>query len=274
MYPVLFTIGNFELSSWGVAFVISVIVGLEVSLKRASRFGVKPNTVLDMSIFITIAAIVGSRFWYVVGHINKSNGYWFDIIHLFRGGDLSMIGGIVLSIPVALVYVRMKKQSFVALDVIAPTFLLGAGIQRLGGCFLSGCCFGRPTNSFLGVVFSKGAASSRFPGIPLWPTQIFASILGFTGFALALWIGRKHCFPGYTLWQVFAYYSVERFLVDQFRYYEPSQVLGQFGSFIININHPVLAGLFVLSSVLWLRGWLRRGGGARPGDCESYQGAI
>ena len=261
MYPVLFKIGSFELRSWGVAFAISVLVGIGVAVKRAPRFGVKPNTVMDLAVVTIIAAIVGSRLWYVVYHIDEFKGHWFDIVNPFQDGHigiagLSMIGGVVLAILASLVYAWMKKLSFVALgDAIAPSFLLGAGIQRLGGCFLNGCCFGRPTDSFLGVVFPpEGVAGSYFPGVPLWPTQLFASALGFAGFALVLWLARRHSFPGYTLWQVFAYYSIDRFIVDQFRYYEPSQILGTIGPLTINVNHVVLAGVFVLCAVLWLRG--------------------
>ncbi|MCK4591240.1 MAG: prolipoprotein diacylglyceryl transferase, partial [Candidatus Latescibacteria bacterium] len=148
----LLKIGSFELRSWGVAFAISVLVGIGVAVKRAPRFGVKPSTIMDLAVVIMIAAIVGSRLWYVVYHINEFKGHWFDIVNPFQDGHigiagLSMIGGVVLAILASLVYAWMKKWSFVALgDAIAPSFLLGAGIQRLGGCFLNGCCFGKPTD--------------------------------------------------------------------------------------------------------------------------------
>ena len=265
MHPVLFKIGSFELHSWGVAFVISVLMGIKIAIKRAPRFGVKPNTIMDLAVVIMIAAILGSRIWYILYHINEFKGHWFDIVNPFQNGHIgfagfSMVGGVVLVILASLVYAWMKNLSFVALgDAIAPSFLLGAGIQRLGGCFLNGCCFGRPTDSFLGVVFPpEGLAGSYFPGVPLWPTQLFASALGFAGFALVLWLGRRHSFPGYTLWQVFAYYSIDRFIVDQFRYYESPQILGKVGPLTINVNHVLLGGLFVLCVVFWLRGWLRQ----------------
>ena len=263
MHPVLFEVGSFKLYSWGVAFAISMLVGIVVSAKRAPRFGIQANTILDLSIIVIIAAFVGSRLWYVLSHIYLFKGHWLDIINPFQNGTigikgLSMTGGLVMIILASLIFARMRKVSFIALgDTIAPSFLLGAGIQRLGGCFLSGCCFGQPTNSFLGLVFPPGgAAGSRFPELPLWPTQLFASALGFAGFILILWLGRRHNFPGFTLWQVFAYYPIERFIVDQFRYYEPSQILGTIGLFTITVNHPVLAGLLVLSVALWFRGWL------------------
>ena len=262
MYPVLLRIGSFELHSWGVAFAVSLLTGIMVAVKRAPRFRVKPETVIDFTVVIIIAAIVGSRFWYVVYHINEFKGHWFDVVNPFQNGQIgiagfSMIGGVVLSILASLVYAKVKKLNFLLLgDVIAPSFLLGAGIQRLGGCFLNGCCFGRPTESFLGVVFPpEGVAGSYFSDIPLWPTQLFASALGFVGFLFVLWFSRKYCFPGYTLWQVFAFYSIDRFTVDQFRYYETYQILGKVGPLTINVNHVVLLVLLIFCVFFWLKGW-------------------
>ena len=265
MYPVLFKIGNFEIHSWGVAFAISVLVGLWVAVRRAPRFGVKPDHIMDLAVVIIISAILGSRLWYVIYHIEEFRGHWIDTVNPFQNGTigiagLSMVGGVVLAILSSLVYVWVKKLSFTALgDAMAPSFLLGVGIQRLGGCFLNGCCFGRPTQSFLGVVFPlKSVAGSIFSRQTLWPVQLFASALGFAGFALIFWLGRRYKFSGFTIWGVFAYYSVTRFIVDQFRYYEPHQVLGKIGPLTINVNHLLLGVLFILCAILWFRGWAKQ----------------
>ncbi len=265
MYPVLFKIGSFEIHSWGVAFAITVLMGLWVAVKRASRFGMKSDHIMDLIVVIIISAIVGSHLWYVFYHTEEFRGHWIDTVNPFQNGyigimGLSMVGGIVLAILASLVYVWVKKSSFTALgDAIAPSFLLGVGIQRLGGCFLNGCCFGRPTHSFLGVVFPlRSVADSVFPGQSLWPAQLFASALGFAGFVLTLWLGRSHHFSGFTLWLVFGYYAVARFIVDQFRYYESPQILGQIGPLTINVNHVLLGVLFILCAVLWFRGWIKQ----------------
>ncbi|OYD14470.1 prolipoprotein diacylglyceryl transferase [candidate division WOR-3 bacterium JGI_Cruoil_03_51_56] len=262
MHPVLFKIGSFELHSWGVAAVISFLLGISVALRRAPRFKVKPDTIMDLAVIVMISAIVGSRIWYVVYHLDEFRGHWFDTINPFQHGQigiagLSMVGGVVLAIIASVAYTRIKKLSFLRIaDAVAPSFLLGAGIQRLGGCFLNGCCFGRPTNSFLGMVFpAEGVAGTYFPGVHIWPTQLFASALGFAGFALIIWLGRRHSFPGYTFWQVFAYYSLDRIFVDQFRYYEPHQILWTPGPLTINVNDIVLAMLFIICIVFWFRGW-------------------
>ena len=265
MFPVLIKIGNFELRSYGVALAVSMIIGILISTKRAQRFKIAPEIIMDFAVVIMIASIVGSRLWYVVYHLNEFKGHWFNVINPFQNGTigiggLSMVGGIVLAIISALTYARIKKLNFLTLsDIIAPAFLLGSGIVRVGGCYLNGCCFGRPTDSFLGVVFPpEGVAGAYFPGVHLWPAQLFASALGFIGFALVLWLDRRHSFVGFTFWMVFLYYSIDRFIVDQFRYYESPQVLAVFGPITINANHLLLLGLFVVSSFFLIRGWLNQ----------------
>ena len=262
MLPVLFKIGNFELRSYGLALAISVALGVWFSMKRSPRFGIKKEIILDFTVVIMIAAILGSRLWYVVYHVDEFKGHWFNTINPFQNGTigiagLSMVGGIVLAIVAALAYAKMKKLNFIKLgDTIAPAFLLGAGIVRLGGCFLNGCCFGRPTDSPIGIIFPpEGVAGSYFPGVHLWPTQLFASALGFIGFALVLWLERKQKFSGFTFWVVFFYYSIDRFIVDQFRYYEAPQVLATLGPVTINANHLLLIGLFIVSGLFLIKGW-------------------
>lgn len=262
MCPVLFKIGAFELRSYGLALTISVALGIWIAMKRAPRFGIKKEMILDFAAIIMIAAIIGSRFWYVVYHINEFRGHWLDTINPFQNGTigiagLSMVGGVVLAIISALVYAKINKLNFLNLgDSIAPVFLLGEGIVRLGGCFLNGCCFGRPTDSFAGMVFPpESVAGSIFPHTHLWPAQLFASALGFIGFVLVLWLGRKPNFSGFTFWLVFFYYSIDRFMVDQFRSYETPQVLATLGPITINANHLLLLALFVVSGYFLIRGW-------------------
>lgn len=265
MYPVLFKIGNFELHSWGVAFAVTFLTGIAVAVKRASRFNISRSIIFDLSVVVMISALVGSRLWYVVFHINEFKENWFDVINPFQDdyfgiAGLSMVGGIVLALLASVVYTYIKKVDFIALgDSVAPSFLLGAGIQRLGGCFLNGCCFGRPTDSWMGIVFPpEGVAGSYFPGTPLWPTQLFASALGFIGFLLIIWLDRGRKFPGYALYVVFFYYSIDRFIVDQFRYYEAEQILGTLGPFTFNVNHILLLGVMVWCIFFWFKGWRKQ----------------
>ncbi len=50
----------------------------------------------------------------------------------------------------------------------------------------------------------------------------------------------------------------DRFIVDQFRYYESEQILGTIGPLTINVNHVLLAAVFAFFLALWLRGWYQQ----------------
>ncbi|MFO7891045.1 MAG: prolipoprotein diacylglyceryl transferase [bacterium] len=265
MYPVIFRIGGFELHSWGLCFAITFLTGMLVAIKRSSRFNINSSIILDFSLVVIISALIGSRLWYVVFHLDRFRDSWLDVINPFQKGHLgiaglSMVGGVVFALVASYVYVKIKKIDFIALaDTIAPCFLLGIGMQRLGGCFLNGCCFGSPTDSWMGIVFPPDSvAGLYFPGVPLWPAQLFASALGFIGFFLILWLERWRKFSGYTFFLVFIYYSIDRVIVDQFRYYEPKQILGHLGPLTFNVNHILLLGVLVYCLFFGFRGWRKQ----------------
>jgi len=264
MHPILFKIGSFELHTWGASFAVCILVGTWIAMKRAKKFNLDQAAILDMTLVIVIASVVGSRFWYVVFHLDEFRGHWFDIINPVHDGyfgiaGLSMMGGVAFAVLAALGFALIKKIDFRVLgDAVAPCFLLGAGLQRLFGCHLNGCCFGSPTDSPLGIVFPPGSvAGSVFPGVPLWPAQLFAAALGIIGFILILLLDRKHSFAGYTMWLVLAYYALDRFIVDQFRYYEEAQILYQGGGITINVNHFILFALFAVSAGFWINGRIK-----------------
>ena len=86
-------------------------------------------------------------------------------------------------------YAKLKKLSYLAyLDTLIPFVALAQGFGRIG-CFLAGCCYGRETDSFLGVIFPYGSIAPS--GIKLLPTQLFSSAGDFLLFlGLLLLAGR------------------------------------------------------------------------------------
>jgi phosphatidylglycerol:prolipoprotein diacylglycerol transferase len=258
MHPILFTIGEFEVWSYPVFYSIAVIAMFWVAVVRAPRFHVKHDTILNSGIVAGVGMLFGSQAWYVILHRRQFAEHWLAALNPFsfdRAGTASA-GGVILAVLAVWLYARFAQQRFLSIvDAVVPGFLLAVAIARTGGCFLAGCCFGKPTDSVLGVVFPPEGHLSPFPlGTPLWPTQVFYGLLGLVGFFLVLRLERRFRFHGATFALVAAYYAVGRFLVEQFRYYPASQVLGTLGPLTITANHPLLGGLLVLSAVVWLRG--------------------
>jgi phosphatidylglycerol:prolipoprotein diacylglycerol transferase len=231
MYPEpLKFIGITFIRSYGLLLAISFLLGVYLSMRRATKAGLNQNTVVDLAFIVLVAALVGSRFFYVIYHTEEFSNNLLDIINPFHSGyvgiaGLSMMGGVVLSVLAAFGFLFVKRmRPWPIFDVMMPMFALGIGITRIG-CFLNGCCFGLPTHSHFGVVFpSDSLAGFVFPDTPLIPTQLYEAVAGFAVFFVVLWTERFKRFDGHSFWITLGLYGAWRFYIDFFRYYEDSMV--------------------------------------------------
>lgn len=255
MYPILLTLGGFTLSSYNFFLTSSFIVMFGCALRRAGRFGVPREVMLNVSLLAGVSMWIGSGAWYRVLHAAQFAGQPARLFNVFSGG-LASVGGVGLGVLVLSVYLTLARRDLRALfDAGAPGFLLSSAIGRVG-CFLGGCCYGTPTDSLCGVVYPAAwyPASPYSGGTALWPAPLFAAGIELCGFGGILWLERRHYAPGATfLWSVL-YYLGDRFLVEQVRYYPPEQILAAIGPLIINDNHPLLFVLAIFAVILWRRG--------------------
>ena len=61
MYPELFSIGPITIYSYGVLLAASYLFGLWLAMRRARQWGLDPSRVLDLGIYIIIAALIGAK---------------------------------------------------------------------------------------------------------------------------------------------------------------------------------------------------------------------
>ncbi len=249
MFPELFRIGNFALRSYGLLLAIAFLTATILAIRRAKKLGVDGKIIENLSTIVIIASIVGSRLFYVIFHIEEFRGHWLDIISPYQSdgscglAGLSMMGGVVLAIFACLVYIARKQLNFYKLaDIVAPAMALGFGIARIG-CFLNGCCFGRPICPNLGMVFPPNSpAGATFTGIAICPTQLFHSFSNLLIFGILLAVERKVKVTKGSLFGLFlALYAVQRVIVDHFRYYEPNAIV-----FKIGASHFTYSGLLAV----------------------------
>ena len=266
MHPDLFQIGPIHIKAYGLALAISFFVGVWLAAARAKKQNLNSQVVIDLSFIVLVAALAGSRLFYVVYHTEEFAGHWLDAINPFQSSGevgiagLSMMGGVILAIVAIMMYFIIRRTyPWPVVDIMAPSFLLGLGITRIG-CFFNGCCFGLPTKTGLGIIFpGDSMAGWVFPRIPLWPTQLLESAAGFVMFGTALLLEKKKSFHGYTFWIVIMMYSVWRFAIDFMRYYEDSMVLFSIGNVGISRNQFLSLSLFGIALV-WFVVFKRRYG--------------
>jgi len=257
MYPVLFKIWRLEIHSYGLMLALSFLLGVFWSMSRAQKRNIKKDDVMDVFLFVVVSAIIGARLMYVLTHLSEFRGRWLDTFNPFpsTGGvgieGLTMLGGVLLALATIIIYCRIKKIPLLRLwDVIAPVFGLGIFLTRIG-CFLNGCCFGKPCDLPWGVVFPVvSPAGYLFQGVHIHPTQLYSSLYGLLIMVVILLLDRKPRFDGFLASIFFMMYGISRFLMDFVRYYESSvqfNILGIYLTFNQGISFLMfLFGLFLL----------------------------
>jgi len=127
----------------------------------------------------------------------------FFLFKIWEGG-LVFYGGLIASVLVAIWFLKKYRISFWKYaDFFAPALALGHAIGRQG-CFLAGCCYGRPllVSAWFSVTFPTNINSLAPAGIPLYSTQLMESLGEFLIFLGLAWGLRRKKFDG----QIFILY--------------------------------------------------------------------
>lgn len=241
MLPILLEIGPFPIHSYGLMIAIGFLTALFFIQRDAKAAGFDPKAFSDLSFYAFFIGIIGARLAHIV--MFPYSYSWSDPIGwiaIWRGG-LVFQGGPLLAMIFVFYYLRRQKISFwAACDIMFPYLALAHGFGRMG-CFLNGCCYGKPTSvpwaiparrvpwdttlpptgssAYLDHLhrYSDIAADAHWSHA-IHPTQLY-SFLGLLLICLTLLYLRKHWHPfsGFTLPIYFVVYGFFRFLVEFFR---------------------------------------------------------
>jgi phosphatidylglycerol:prolipoprotein diacylglycerol transferase len=261
MHPVLFRLGTIPVNTYGLALAVSFLLGLHLGSRRAARIGIDPGQISNLAVIVMIAAIAGSRFFYVITHWSEFSANWLDVFAIWRGlYGLSMLGGVVLALVAGFGYIAWKRWPVWRLaDAVIPAFALGIFITRIG-CFWNGCCFGRETSSILGVSFPEGSLPwSVFGEAHIHPTQLYSAAAGLFMLLVLLALDRRRPYPGFQFCLFMGLYGVTRFGLEEYRYFDhaPDLLLG-YSRFAARpgITDNQLISLLMLVAALLLGAWL------------------
>lgn len=220
MFPKLFELGPLTVYSYGVLLAAAYLGGLQFALVRAKQRGLDAARIMDLGIYIIVSALVGAKLLLVIVDFNHFVENPGDILSLVRSGGV-FYGGLLLAVAVGLWYVRKHKlPTWQVGDVVAPGIAFGHVVGRLG-CFLAGCCYGRPTDLPWGVMFTNPLAAENVGtplGIHLHPTQLYEAGAELVILILLLaFEGKGRPFPGRTFWGYMLVYGISRFIIEMFR---------------------------------------------------------
>ncbi|MCL1910000.1 MAG: prolipoprotein diacylglyceryl transferase [Kiritimatiellaeota bacterium] len=223
MFPTLVEFGFLKIHSYGLCMALGLLcaVNLVAWLARREEVDGMGDEGFASNMFLALAAssIIGARAAYVMEH--WSSTYAQNPISAFKPGDggLMFYGGFLLSFATVLVFAHVKKIKIPPLlDILATALPLGHAFGRLG-CFLSGCCFGRPTDAWYGVVYPVDShAHLYFGGCPVIPSQLVESGLNLIVFAMLITISlRVKTRPGIRTGIYMMCYAILRSFVETLR---------------------------------------------------------
>lgn len=215
MFPDLFSIGPFTFHTYGLLVAIGFFVGLVVTVRIAKSEGIGSQQVIDMGFLMILSGIIFSRVTYVLMNISYYRIQPMDIFKIWQGG-LVFFGGIIGFILIMVWYSKRHHLSLWKLgDIWAPAAAIGQSIGRIG-CFMAGCCYGKPTDLKWGVVFTHPESLAPL-NVPLHPTQIYSSISGFLIFLILILLHTKKKFDGQVLLWFLILHSTARLVIERFR---------------------------------------------------------
>lgn len=218
MHPDLFSIGPLTVHSYGVLMAIGVLAGVTLARLRAARCGEDPQAIVDLGVFVFAMGLVGAR----LAHVLLDLPYYLEdpvrILKVWEGG-LAFYGGLALAVPAGVIFIKRRGMSVArTADIIIPGVSLGHAFGRIG-CFLNGCCYGKPCDLPWAVSFHSqlSPANAEMGPIPLHPTQLYSSAGLFALTAVLLLADRHKTRDGQLLWLYLIGYGTLRFVVEFFR---------------------------------------------------------
>jgi phosphatidylglycerol:prolipoprotein diacylglycerol transferase len=244
MYPVLFRIGSFEVTSFGVMVAVAALVGLWLFRRELQRSGL-PAAAADAGIVGVIAGLVGAKLLWTVEHAAEAPLTEL----LFSRGGLSWYGGLIGGVGAGLAYIVLRGWAVVPILAAAtPALAFGHLIGRIG-CFLVGDDYGQPTDLPWGVAFPEGLPPTT---VHVHPTQLYEALgLGVLGWLLIRW--RREGVPdAAVLGRYLVGAGALRFVIEFIRVNERI-------AFGLSVAHLVSIAVVILGvSLLLLNGRARR----------------
>ncbi|MFA5204449.1 MAG: prolipoprotein diacylglyceryl transferase [Lentisphaeria bacterium] len=221
--PVAFHLGGLAIRWYGVCFALAFLAGYLALVLRAPRYGLTGERAGDLALTAMVGGVLGARVWYVVQNWdNTFAGAPLEIFRIDHGG-LVFYGGFLMALAALAVMCRRWRLPFAAAgDLFAPALPLAHALGRLG-CFLNGCCFGRPWHGACAVTYPAAgdvhAVQLRLgvPGVtdagplPVFPIQLVEAGANVALAAALLLIERRTSRRGLLFPVYLACYALIRF---------------------------------------------------------------
>src|ERR1700754_440872 len=212
MRRILFSWRGFNIYSYPAMLYVGLLAGVFAGAWVEQRSGMSADRFAIAITVLLIPALAGSRLYFV---LTRWDVYRHDPARIWRRteGGMAMYGGFILALPPSIPLLRLFGLPFAGFwDAAALTILLGMAFTRIG-CFLNGCCGGRPSDAWFAIVLPDhhGIWRRRIP------TQLMEMAFALLLFGAALALRNVAPFPGAIFCLVLAGYAAGRWVLESLR---------------------------------------------------------
>ena len=215
MHPILFELGPITIYAYGFCIAVGALLGFSYMTWQGKKiYGLTFDQCNTLFIWLVLAGVVGGKFFMI---FEAPSFYFAHPMSLISGSGFVFYGSLLFAIPVMLWFFRKNKiPTLGMLDVMAAVTCIVHGFGRIG-CFLAGCCYGKPTLSTFGVVFTDPVCQAEPKNTPLYPTQLFEAGLIFSILIALLLLKNRKQFDGQLFLIYLITYATGRSVLELFR---------------------------------------------------------
>ena len=209
MWPILFEIGDFQVSTFGLMMALGFLLATWLTARRLEEYGLDPDLSTTMLLYCMGGGVAGSKLYYAIDVSLRTGAPFFEL--LFARDGITWYGGFIGGTLAAIVGCHLHGiPTRVYSSAVAVGAAAGQAVGRIG-CFLVGDDYGRVTDGPWGVAFPRGAPPTLDP---VHPTQLYEMAWLFLVAAL-LW-RRRHTSP-FLFGEYMALNGLGRFFVEMLR---------------------------------------------------------
>ncbi|HEX5171636.1 MAG TPA: prolipoprotein diacylglyceryl transferase [Cyclobacteriaceae bacterium] len=215
MHPILFEIGEVAVYSYGFMIAIGVIGGVSyMAIRGKKEIGLSFDLANSLFLYIFAAAFIGGK---VFLFFENPSYYSHQPEQLFTGRGFVFYGSFLFTIPTMFWFFKKHKLPvYQMLDIMAITTCIVHVFGRIG-CFMAGCCYGKPTDSLFGITFTDPACHANPLNTPLHPTQLYEAFFILSVMIFLLYVRDRKTFHGQLFLLYMLLYGAGRFLLEYFR---------------------------------------------------------
>jgi phosphatidylglycerol---prolipoprotein diacylglyceryl transferase len=226
---VAFEVFGIDIYWYGIIQALAFLVAVVLGMRESKKYGLEPDNIIDLVLFVIPAAIIGARLFYVLFN-------WVDfkdnLLEVFntRNGGMTIYGGLILAFAVVVIFARVKKIGILHLFDFGIVYMpIAQAIGRWGN-FVNQEAFGINTELPWGMISdsTKSYLTRNYlslqnmgvnvdPNLPVHPTFLYECIWNIGVFAFLLWYRKRKKKDGDVFLAYLVFYGIIRFITDGIR---------------------------------------------------------